>query len=155
LNPAPAVVFAALIVALASGLVLTVLGMLAARAVAPHLDALWARFERPTPAVVRARELFLAQLDDRQRRSWFLRRSFEVRAASGRRYTIFPHQPFNVRARGAAFCLDVIDEIPDYDKLLAQKLLIETDEAHFLACANIRTLSRAWLRVAAEHKRAA
>ncbi len=98
----------------------------------------------PWAAKRRARALFLSNLDAKQRRSWHVRRRFDLTVASGRRYTISRYQPFNVHSSGAAFCVQVSGNIPVYDKLLAQKLLIESDEQRFLARANVRTLSPAW-----------
>jgi hypothetical protein len=105
-------------------------------------------------AVERARDLFLAHLDPRQRRSWQHRRRFDVTAASGRRYTIGAYRPFNVSARDATFCVQVHGTVPSYDKLLAQKLLIEADEQLFLARANIRSVSQTWERLAFEARAA-
>ena len=98
----------------------------------------------PWAAKRRARALFWSKLDGKQRRAWFLRRRFDVIAASGRRYTISRYRPFNVSAADAVFCLQVSGGVPVYDKLLAQKLLLEADERHFLAHANVRTFSRTW-----------
>ncbi len=92
----------------------------------------------------RARSLFLAKLTPAQRRSWLARRRFSVVAPSGARYTIAPYDPYNIRASDALFCLQVGGNTPDYDKLLAQKLLIECDEALFLAKANVRSYSVEW-----------
>lgn len=92
----------------------------------------------PWPARRRARELFLSRLDDRQRRSWTRYRYFEVRAQSGRRYTVFSYGPFNIRRHGTMFCVRVDGRVPVYDKLLAQQLLIESDERLFLQLANTR-----------------
>lgn len=84
----------------------------------------------------RARELMFAKLDAAQRRSWQRLRRFDVVAPSGTRYTLSSYRPFNIRTSDAAYCLRVYGNIPAYDKLLAQKLLIEADEQYFLACAN-------------------
>lgn len=92
----------------------------------------------------RARSLFLSKLTPSQRRSWLTRRRFSVVAPSGARYTIAPYDPYNIRASDALFCLQVAGNTPDYDKLLAQKLLIECDEALFLAKANVRSYSIEW-----------
>ncbi len=95
-------------------------------------------------AEARARELFFSKLTPRQRRSWRLRRRFSVEAASGTRYTVVPYDSYNIRTSDALFCLQVSGATPVYDKLLAQKLLIECDETLFLATANIRTYSEDW-----------
>lgn len=99
-------------------------------------------FERA--ADERARTLFLSKLCAAQRRSWLARRRVTVRARSGTRYTIAPYDPYNIRSNDALFCLQVGGNTPDYDKLLAQKLLIECDEQLFLAKANVRSYSRVW-----------
>jgi hypothetical protein len=103
----------------------------------------------PSEARRRARALFLAKLDRKQRWSWHLRRRFDVRGSAGRRYTIASYRPFNISTSDAVFCVQVNGRIPVYDKLLAQKLLIEADETLFLAHANMRTHSRAWETLAA------
>jgi hypothetical protein len=87
----------------------------------------------------RARALFLSKLDRKQRRSWFFRRCFTVVAGAGRRYTIARYGPFNIRSDVAAYCVAVDGRVPVYDKLLAQKLLVEADEQLFLARANVRS----------------
>jgi hypothetical protein len=103
----------------------------------------------PLDARRRARRLFLRKLDRRQRVSWFLRHRFDVRGSAGHRYTIAAYRPFNISTADAVFCVQVNGRIPVYDKLLAQKLLLEADESLFLAHANMRTHSRAWETLAA------
>ncbi len=103
----------------------------------------------PRAASRRARALFLAKLDRKQRWSWLLRRRFDVCGSAGRRYTISTYRPFNIATDDAVFCVQVNGRIPVYDKLLAQKLLIEADETLFLAHANMRTHSRTWETLAA------
>ena len=98
----------------------------------------------PWEAKQRARKLFLSKLDEGQRRAWHLRRRFAAVAPSGRRYVIGSYRPFNIHTPGAAFCVQVHGNIPVYDKLLAQKLLIETDEQLFFARANVRSFSNTW-----------
>ena len=77
-------------------------------------------------------------LDEHQRRTWESDRSFNVIAASGRCYTISSYGPFNTRSCNDEFCILVETNIPVYDKLLAQRLLIDADEKLFLALANRR-----------------
>jgi len=103
----------------------------------------------PREASRRARGLFLAKLDRKQRWNWLVRRRFDVRGSAGRRYTITAYRPFNISTDDAVFCVQVNGRIPVYDKLLAQKLLIEADETLFLAYANMRTHSRTWEMLAA------
>jgi hypothetical protein len=92
----------------------------------------------PRAARRRARDLFMSKLTRRQRRSWSMRRRFVVVAASGRRYTIARYGAYNVSADSTLYCLQVEGAIPVFDKLLAQKLLLEADEQRFLAQANVR-----------------
>jgi hypothetical protein len=157
-NPDPAVVFTIIGVSLSCALALIALALIVARQVLPRLEAWCARQDSrllsalamsedaalPERAKRSARELFFAKLDDRQRRSWRVFRRFDVVTASGRRYSISRYRPFNVRSGDAIFCLQIEGGIPVYDKLLAQKLLLEADEQYFLARANIRTFSRSW-----------
>jgi hypothetical protein len=86
-----------------------------------------------------AQELFLGTLDDKQRESWRRNRRFDVIGASGQSYTISPYQAFNIACCGELFCVRVDGEIPVFDKLLAQRLLIEADERLFLMLANTRS----------------
>ena len=88
----------------------------------------------------RARELFLSKLTDEQRRYWRRERLLVVAGASGRRYTISPYGAFNIHCRQYSYCLRVLGPAPAYDKLLAQRLLVESDEQTFLALANKKDL---------------
>lgn len=90
----------------------------------------------------RARELFLSKLNDAQRRSWAFERRFDLIAPSGRRYTIAPYASFNIYTSETSYCLRVEGRIPAYDKLLAQRLLVEADEEMFLSLANKRERPR-------------
>jgi hypothetical protein len=158
MNPDPAAVLAIVAVSLCGALVFIGAAVVTARCVVPRIEGWCARHDNgfiaalamsedadlPWMAKRRARELFLSKLDAEQRRNWHLRRRFDVTALSGRRYTISGYRPFNIRARDAVFCIQVDGRLPVYDKLLAQKLLIEADEQRFLARANVRALSGAW-----------
>ncbi len=95
-------------------------------------------FGLPAEAKERARRLFFSKLDAAQRRSWTFRRRFDVVASSGRRYTIKPYGTFNIRSGPELFCVRVDGHMPSYDKLLAQRLLLEADEHLFLSIANRR-----------------
>jgi hypothetical protein len=90
----------------------------------------------------RARRLFLSKLTAKQRVSWLVRRRFPTIGTSGVPYTFGAYEPFNIRTREGRFCLAVDGTIPVYDKLLAQKLLVEADEPRFLALANRRPSPR-------------
>jgi hypothetical protein len=158
LNPDPAVVLTIIAVSLSGATSLIVTAFLFARIVLPRIEGWCANQEHPVlnmfamsedagllwDAKRRARALFYAKLDAKQRREWHVRRRFDIVAAGGRRYTISPYGPFNIRSAGARFCVQVDGDVPVYDKLLAQKLLVEADEELFLARANVRTLSPAW-----------
>jgi hypothetical protein len=51
-----------------------------------------------------------------------------------------PYESFNIRSDRYAYCLRVLGRLPAYDKLLAQRLLLECDERAFLTLANRREL---------------
>lgn len=87
---------------------------------------------------IRAKELFLSKLSDADRRRWLHDRRLTIVGSSGRRYTLKPYESFNIRAGDHEYCLRVLGKTPAYDKLLAQRLLLESDEAAFLAIANRR-----------------
>lgn len=158
MNPDPVALLTIIAVSVVAALTIVTIVVVAARILIPRIEGFCARHDNrviaalalsedaalPHAAKSRARALFLSKLDPPQRRSWFLRRRFDVVAQSGRRYTISRYRPFNVRTRDAVFCVQVHGPIPLYDKLLGQKLLLEADEQLFLARANIRTLSRSW-----------
>jgi hypothetical protein len=95
-------------------------------------------FSLPSQAKKRARRLFVSKLDSTQRRSWTFRRRVEVVASSGRRYTMKPYGTFNIWTDTELFCVHVDGNVPNYDKLLAQRLLLEADEQLFIAVANRR-----------------
>jgi hypothetical protein len=95
-------------------------------------------FWLPLRAKRRAHRLFLSKLSERQRRSWESNGDFEVTGTSGGAYTISSYGTFNIRNCGDEFCVLVEANIPVYDKLLAQRLLIEADENLFLEIANRR-----------------
>jgi hypothetical protein len=158
MTPTPGVFLEVMAVTAGLGLVLALAVVTVARIALPRIDGWCGRHEFPLIAALalsedaalppeskrRARDLFFAKLDARQRRRWHLRRRLEVTAPSGRRYVISPYKPFNIRSRDAVFCIAVDGAIPVYDKLLAQKLLLESDEQRFLARANVRTFSGTW-----------
>ena len=89
---------------------------------------------------LRAKELFLSKLTDAERRSWAQERRLTITGSGGGSYTLTPYESFNIRAGKKAYCLTVVGRLPAYDKLLAQRLLVESDEQAFLATANRREL---------------
>ena len=87
---------------------------------------------------LRAKRLFLSRLDEPERRLWLRENRLVVSAASGRQYTLTPYASFNIYSGDDTFCLRVEGRIPPYDKLLAQLLLLRTDEQTFLRTANTK-----------------
>lgn len=89
---------------------------------------------------LRAERLFLSKLNDAERKCWARTRKLTIVGSSGGEYTLTPYEAFNIRAGGDAYCLRVLGRMPAYDKLLAQRLLVESDERRFLAVANRREI---------------
>lgn len=89
----------------------------------------------------RAEALLLSCLDEEQRKELHSHNRFHVTAPSGRRYCINRGRAGNVSARDRAnrlvrYCIHDYVGLPDADTMLGQKLMLETDEAGFLATAN-------------------
>lgn len=108
----------------------------------------WSSWTTVGPALVddaprqRARQLLKANLSLEQTRQLEERGWFEVHGSKGTRYQVWQGQVRNVlqcddsgRIIGR-FCAHPAEAVPDEDAMLAQKLLLETDEAAFLAIAN-------------------
>jgi hypothetical protein len=157
MNPDPTVVLALMGISIAGAVTFVAFAIAIASFVLPRIEGWCARHDNgliaalalsedaglPWESKQRAKRLFLSHLDPKQRLSWQMLRRCEVSAASGRRYTLSRYRPFNVHTGDAVFCVQVHGQIPVYDKLLAQKLLIESDEGLFLARANVRTFNTA------------
>lgn len=99
----------------------------------------------PSPVVgaaERAETILREHLTPAQRRSLDERGWFRVESEQGNLYRIERGMSGNVKAidrRGRAtarFCIHPTDGSPSPDVMLAQKLLLETDEAAFLRIAN-------------------
>lgn len=94
-------------------------------------------------ANARAEELLVAHLAPAQRESYLRNKSFELQAASGRRYRIRHGWAGNVDALDEAgqvverLCIHPREMCPNPDNMLAQKLLLEVDETRFRQIANI------------------
>jgi hypothetical protein len=91
----------------------------------------------------RARKLLVDFLEDGQRASFEKDRYFIVHSRDGlRRYKVTHKRSGNVKlidSNGkdlASFCIHPQIECPDEDTMLAQKLMLETDEKEFLRIAN-------------------
>ena len=91
-------------------------------------------------AWLRAKRLFLSKLSEAERLRWAEDRRLTVVGSSGQRYTLLPYAAFNILTGEKAYCLRVLGRMPVYDKLLAQRLLVESDEQTYLALANCRKL---------------
>ena len=96
----------------------------------------WAALVRRRRASRRAEALLWAWLSPAQRRQYRARRWFEVTTASGRRYRILRGGVVRVQPRGSGFCIEATAPVPVADEMLANKLLLETDERRFLATAH-------------------
>lgn len=107
------------------------------------------RATRQTMAVERATATLLGILDDTQRAAYGEDRTFEVIGSLGGRYRIRPGSAGNVdwidpvtNDIGGVLCAHPIlwdghGHLPGPDVALAQMLALATDEAHFVATANV------------------
>jgi hypothetical protein len=115
-------------------------GTAAAVVVVPCLVGLlrrgWAAAVRRRRAGRRAEALLWAWLSPTQRHQYRARRWFEVTTASGRRYRVLRGGVVRVRPRGSGYCIEATSPVPVADEMLANKLLLETDERRFLATAH-------------------
>ena len=91
---------------------------------------------RQRQAGLRAEALLWSWLSPAQRRQYRARRWFEVTTASGRRYRILRGGVVRLDPRGAGYCIEATSPVPIADEMLANKLLLETDERRFLATAH-------------------
>jgi hypothetical protein len=91
---------------------------------------------RRRQARLRAEALLWAWLSPAQRRQYRARRWFEVTTASGRRYRVLRGGVVRVDPRGSGYCIEATSPVPVPDEMLANKLLLETDERRFLATAH-------------------
>ena len=96
----------------------------------------WGALVGRRQARLRAEALLWAWLSPAQRTQYRTRRWFEVTAASGRRYRILPGGVVWVDPHGSAYCIEATSPVPIADEMLANKLLLETDERRFLATAH-------------------
>jgi hypothetical protein len=91
---------------------------------------------RRRQARLRAEALLWAWLSPAQRKQYRARRWFEVTTSSGRRYRVLRGGVVRVDPRGSGFCIEATSPVPVADEMLANKLLLETDERRFLATAH-------------------
>jgi hypothetical protein len=101
-----------------------------------QLRRAWRALVRRRQARLRAEALLWAWLSPAQRRQYRARRWFEVTIASGRRYRVLPRAVVRLHPRGSGYCIEATSPVPVADEMLANKLLLETDERRFLATAH-------------------
>jgi hypothetical protein len=115
-------------------------GLAAAVVLVPCLVGLirrsWGGHVRRRQARLRAEALLWAWLSPAQRRQYRAKRWFEVTTSSGRRYRILRGGVVRVDPRGSGYCIEATSPVPVADEMLANKLLLETDERRFLATAH-------------------
>jgi hypothetical protein len=115
-------------------------GLAAAVVLVPCLVGLlrrsWGALVRRRQARLRAEALLWAWLSPTQRKQYRTRRWFEVTTASGRRYRVLRGGVVRVDPRGSGYCSAAPAPVPVADEMLANKLLLESDERRFLATAH-------------------
>jgi hypothetical protein len=115
-------------------------GLAAAGALMPclviQLRRVWAAGARRRRARLRAEALLWAWLSPAQRKQYRARGWFEVTTASGRRYRVLRGGVVRRDPRGSGYCIEATSPVPVADEMLANKLLLETDERRFLATAH-------------------
>jgi hypothetical protein len=101
---------------------------------------------RSTAALARRREgqrraeaLLLGWLSPDQRAQYQTRGWFEVTTARGYRYRVLRGGVVRLDPHGSAYCIEATSPVPMADEMLANKLLLETDERRFLATAHLRS----------------
>jgi hypothetical protein len=101
-----------------------------------QLHRAWEALVRRRQARRRAEALLWAWLSPTQRQQYRARRWFEVTTTSGRRYRILRGGVVRLDPRGSGYCIEATSPVPVADEMLANKLLLETDECRFLATAH-------------------
>lgn len=89
----------------------------------------------------RARRLFVSSLDDEQRAEFEATERIFVLGQDGQEYLLLPgyHQNVFLVVDGMivqSYCVAVTVEVPLWDSMMCQKILLETDITDFLALAN-------------------
>src|SRR5512132_278251 len=101
-----------------------------------QLRRCWGALVRRRQARRRGEALLWAWLSAGQRKQYRARRWFEVRTASGRRYRILRGGVVRIDPHGSGYCIEATSPVPVADEMLANKLLLETNERRFLATAH-------------------
>ncbi len=111
------------------------------------------RFEEAGPpyhevrdvAIRKAEALLREHLDPEQQDQLNRNNQFRLIARSGRCYEISRGHAGNIFAFGGAqtmkYCIHTRESMPDADHMLAQKLLLESNEEEFLRLANVTPLA--------------
>jgi hypothetical protein len=102
----------------------------------PPIRRSWGALVRRRQARLRAEALLWAWLSPAQRRQYRARRWFEITTASGGRYRVLRGAVVRLGPRGSGYCIEASSPVPVADEMLANKLLLETDERRFLATAH-------------------
>jgi hypothetical protein len=102
----------------------------------PTIRRFWGALVGRRQARLRAEALLWAWLSPAQRKQYRTRRWFEVTTSSDRRYRVLRGAVVRVDPRGSAYCIEATSPVPVADEMLANKLLLETDERRFLATAH-------------------
>jgi hypothetical protein len=95
-----------------------------------------ATLARRRQAQRRAEALLLGWLSSDQRKQYQAHGWFEVTTPRGYRYRIVRGGVLRLDPRGSAYCIEATSPVPAADEMLANKLLLETDERRFLATAH-------------------
>lgn len=100
------------------------------------------RIEAARLAKERARVLLLDHLDAEQRSSFEANNRFFVISSTGRKFCIHLGRQHNLwlvddnNQHTTGYCGHIREYVPDEDNVLAQMLLLQSDEAEFLRVAN-------------------
>ena len=95
-----------------------------------------AALARRREAQRRAEALLLGWLSPDQRRQYQAHDWFEVTTTRGYRYRVLRGGVVRLDPLGSAYCIEATSPVPAADEMLANKLLLETDERRFLATAH-------------------
>lgn len=93
--------------------------------------------EERNAALKRAEDLLVSMLNEQQKQQFELHGEFQVIGSKGGQYVIRRGYAGNVISGRRRYCGHLSDSrIPQADHMLAQKLMIETNEEAYLAVAN-------------------
>jgi hypothetical protein len=89
-------------------------------------------------AELRARNLLVRMLTSAQRAEFERREAFTVEVPGRGRFAILPRRTLNVldMESGECYCCVTVTDVPLFDLMLTQKLLLEHDPEKFFAAAN-------------------